>query len=483
MKKNILLLINGFGIEKAGSYNVYSGELMPNLEKIRTEKIFFTIPNKYLDYKSAYRNFSIGINDSLTYTLIDNNINNGEFKNNQLIKYITNELNKNKSKLHIFVYWDSNKTIDCLNTYLKEIQLQTESKIYVHIILCQKSLLDYKDIEKGFNSLNYELSNNVKIGLITGENSLTDTVQLRELIKAYITEYGEKWKDIPKRLNVNYEAKTIPCNSRTFEVNVGYRPAKNDQILFFNFTNVNVNSLIDNLESQKFMPFNLDDVMFYSLFPIKYDKKKIPFMYNYAVSSSYALNSLKSIKSQALIIEKKERCSYINYYMTGLRNSIDEDLKYLPADDSFMFDGEQLLEKIKKYDKQLYIITYEIETTKTLEDLKERLRNIDKMVGIIDKFTTENNWGLFISSMYGIEKEVLNQKLERCVINFSGKAPVMISDKELNLANYSIVEPGSLYELSNTIFWNIDKNFSSSGLLKKKTGLLSFLYKKPKGGK
>ena len=169
--------------------------------------------------------------------------------------------------------------------------------------------------------------------------------------------------------------------------------------------------------------------------------------------------------------------------MTGLRNSIDEDLKYLPADDSFMFDGEQLLEKIKKYDKQLYIITYEIETTKTLEELKERLRNIDKMVGIIDKFTTENNWGLFISSMYGIEKEVLNQKLERCVINFSGKAPVMISDKELNLANYSIVEPGSLYELSNTIFWNIDKNFSSSGLLKKKTGLLSFLYKKPKGGK
>ena len=119
MKKNILLLINGFGIEKAGSYNVYNGELMPNLEKIRTSNMFFSIPNKYLDYKSAYRNFSLGINNPLTYNLIDNNVNKNEYSNNQLLLYIINELKKNNSKLHVFLYWDSDKSIEYLSLYLK----------------------------------------------------------------------------------------------------------------------------------------------------------------------------------------------------------------------------------------------------------------------------------------------------------------------------------------------------------------------------
>ena len=70
MKKNILMLINGFGIERSNSYSVYSGELMPNLEALRTSRMFTSIPNGYLDYKGAYRNFSMGIDDALTYNLI-----------------------------------------------------------------------------------------------------------------------------------------------------------------------------------------------------------------------------------------------------------------------------------------------------------------------------------------------------------------------------------------------------------------------------
>ena len=482
MKKSILLLINGFGIERAGSYNVYNAQLMPNLEKIRTEKIFFSIPNKYLDYKSAYRNFSIGINNPLTYNIIENNINSEQYKNNKVLKYIINEVNKNKTKLHLFVYWDCDKTIEYLNLYLKEIALQIKTKIYIHVILSHKSLLDYKDIDKGLNTISYELGNNIKIGIVTGENNLTNPLPLKELVKAYITEYGEKWKDISKRLNVYYETKTPPCDARTFEVNIGYRPEQNDQLLFFNFSNVDITPFINELLNQKYVKFSLDDVMLYSLFPIKCEQKKIPFMYNYGVASNYALNSLKSVKAQTLVIDKKERCSLINYYLTGLRNEIDDDLKYLPFDDAFMYDPEKLLEKIKQYDKQLYIINYEIETTKTLEDLKNRLSNIDKMIGAINKYCEDNNYGLYISSMYGVEKEVLNEKMERKVINFSGKSPVMISDKSINIENYTFVDPASLYDLSNTVIWSLDHNYPEMGLLKRKTGLFSFLYKK-KGGK
>ena len=34
MKKNILLLINGFGIEQSDSVNVYNEKLMPNMDRL-----------------------------------------------------------------------------------------------------------------------------------------------------------------------------------------------------------------------------------------------------------------------------------------------------------------------------------------------------------------------------------------------------------------------------------------------------------------
>ena len=80
MKKNVLFLINGFGIEKNDSYNVYSANLMPNMDKLTKERIFSSIPNKYLDYKTAYRNFRMGIKNAITYSLVENNINTGNGK-------------------------------------------------------------------------------------------------------------------------------------------------------------------------------------------------------------------------------------------------------------------------------------------------------------------------------------------------------------------------------------------------------------------
>ena len=64
------------------------------------------------------------------------------------------------------------------------------------------------------------------------------------------------------------------------------------------------------LYEQKFRQLNMDNVPFYSLFPIKAEKP-IPFMYNFAVSANYTLNSLKSIKARCLLMDLREKCSYI----------------------------------------------------------------------------------------------------------------------------------------------------------------------------
>ena len=40
---------------------------MPNMDRLTQERLFASIPNNYLDYKSASRNFSMGIDGSLTW--------------------------------------------------------------------------------------------------------------------------------------------------------------------------------------------------------------------------------------------------------------------------------------------------------------------------------------------------------------------------------------------------------------------------------
>jgi len=478
MKKNILLLINGFGIERTDSYNVYSKELMPNMDRITTERLFVSIPNNYLDYKSAYRNFSIGTSMSLTYNLIENNISNLEYKKNELLRYITNETIKHNSRLHIICYYENEKTLEHLTTYIKEIHNQTSCKIFLHIILCQKSLTAYKDISRSFTSINYDMGNNIKIGVITGENNLYDNSAIKDIIKLFMTEFGEKWRDLTKKAEVLEQNKTNPCDTRSFGVNADFKFEENDQVLIFNYNNIDISLLMKELYLQRFRQINLDNVAFYSLFPVKAEKK-IPFMYNFVVASNYALSSLKSINANCIVFDKRENCPYINYYMTGLRNTIDDDLKYVPTDDGFIYDSTKLMDNIKNYDKYLTIINYDISSCKTLEEMRDRLSKIDSVIGVLYDYCKDNNYGLFITSLYGIETEIYNQKQELCRIDFYGRSPLVICDNSINTTNYSVTE-GSLFDLSNTIFWNINNSYKTPGILKKKSSLLSFLYKKPK---
>ena len=478
MKKNILMFINGFGIERGDSYTVYTPELMPNMERLRMQKLFSSIPNKYLDYKSAYRNFSMGIDNPLTYSLVENNINHAEFYDNEMLKYIINQTVVNKSRLHIVCFWESDKTIEQLNQYLSVIKKNNISRIFLHLVLCQKSMYDYKDIQRGLNALNYEAGSNVKVGVVTGENNFYSLLPAKDLVKNFMTEFGEKWKDLNKKVEVLNQTKTVPNDTRTFSVNPTYRFENNDQILFFNYNNIDLTMFRKELFEQKFRQVDFNTIKFYSLFPVKAEVQ-IPFIYNYAVSSSYMLDSLIKANTSCLVFDKKENCAYINYYLNGLRNTIDDRLKYIPTDDNINYDVNKLIETINSFDRGLYIINYDIRGAKSLEELKSHLSKIDGIIGALDAFVKQNNYGLFISSLYGIETQMYNSKQELVKINFSGRAPVLVDDNDINASSHTLVE-GSLFDLCNSILSNINPEYKVPGLLRKKAGIFSIFYKKPK---
>ncbi len=482
MKKNVLLLINGFGVETAQSASIYSKELMPNLDKLTFDGAFLQLKNDFLEYKAAYRNFSMGINDPLTYTLVENSIFAMEPTSNKLLKYLENQLNTHEgSKLHIVCYWDSDKTIEHLGTYVKEIMTHLNPNIHIiiHVVLCQQSILEYKYIERGLSTISYEFGNSVKLGVVTGENNLSDKVAYQEIVKELMTEYGEKWKDVVKKVQVLTKEKTPPCNVRTFAGGYGFRLEDNDQILFFNYSTVDLTQFNNGIRNQKFRSINYDSLQYYSLFPLKCDGVQVPFMYNFAVSSNCTTANLTKIGASCIVFEEKDKCSYINYFLCGLKNEVNENIKFLPTDDGFIYDPDKLVSNIKAQNKELTIINYDITKAKTVEELKETLGKIDIAIGAVDKYCRENKIGLFITSFYGMSTEMYNAKQELCVIDFYGKVPLIIYDEDLKLSEYSI-DDGPLYELGNTLLWNINHSYDDMGLVKKKLKLFSFLSKKPK---
>ena len=322
------------------------------------------------------------------------------------------------------------------------------------------------------------MGSNVKVGIVTGENNMNSLLPVKDVVKSFVTEMGEKWKDFSKKLNVFIQTNETPNTARTFAANYGYRLEENDQLLFFNYSNISIDLFKNELAAQRFRNFDMSTLGFYSLFPVKC-AVQIPFMYNYALASNCFLNSLKSINARCLIMDKKDNCPIINYYLTGLRNSVDDCLKYAPTDDGVVLDPTRLIETLKKYDKELIIINSKIDDVKTVEELKANLNKVDASIGAVYNYCVQNNYTFFISSLYGMMRDMYNAKAELCKVNLFSKVPLIISNCELSLGDYN-VEEGNMFDLSNTILFTINNQFPNSGIFKKKSKFFSFLYKKPK---
>jgi len=476
MKRNVLLLINGFGIEQVGSYNIYSAELMPNLERLTKERLFASIPCSHLDYKSGYRNFSIGINKPLTYSIIENSISSLEYEKNNLLNNIIKLQKSLNNKIHIICFYENEKTIEHLLTYIKYLLTNINNQIIVHLVLCQKSLSEYKNMQTALNKINYENADRVKLCVVTGENLFNKSMNLKDIVRSLLTGSGEKWKDTSKKISVLNNSKTLPINARTFVVNENLTIEEKDIIFFFNYNNIDINQLKKEIEIQKYKKIDITKLHFCSLFSVKCDIQ-IPFMYNYAVSSTCISKTLSNMNIKCLVLDTKERCSYINYYMTGLRNNIEPFLNYLPTDDNFIYNKNKLLEIFTKYNHEFIIINYEVESSKNVEELKERLKTIDDIIGTLSDYLIKNEAALFISSFYGIEKELYNNKQELCKINFSKRVPLIVVDNLFSKKTDMLIE-GNLYDLSISIFSNICGKFKNNGIIRKKPSLLSIFNKK-----
>ena len=169
MKKTVLFLLNGFGVEQLDSYNIYNAQLMPNLDRYTKEYLFSPIETPANNLVSGYRFFSTGSNYPLSYSLIDNYLD--KFDQNKNFEYYLNSINEG-GKIHIFLSFENDKSVEHIKSFLKFIRSKKNNPIFLHLVLVGDNTSDYKIIERLINKVIYDIKE-CKIGIIVGKNVLS----------------------------------------------------------------------------------------------------------------------------------------------------------------------------------------------------------------------------------------------------------------------------------------------------------------------
>ena len=459
MKKTVLFLMNGFGIEQINSYNIYNAKLMPNLDSYTKKYLFTSIESKAYDLVSGYRIFSTSSDLPLTYSLIDNYYT--KFNENKNLNFYLNSI-RPEGKVQLFLFYDSEKSFEHIKSFCNYIKTKN-SKIYLHIVLTSHNTNNYKDIEKIISKINYEFKD-IKIGIIVGINSIT-TQNLTAFMNMFQNEVGEKWKEVTKKINYLQTSKILPKDVKEFYINDGFKFDVNDSIFFFNYEYFDLSNFILNISKVN----NIND--YCSLFGM--NGVKYP-MFAYPSSGISMANSLKKIEAKTLVLLNSENIKQINYYCNGLQNIVSDNICFTKTDNGINPNYLKSIIRDSNYD--LIIINFQIDNVKTVSELNEKLSRLDIMLKAVHDFCVDLKISLFISSLYGMQKELVVDNFVKATVDFSLKVPFIVIDPVFNKTNFTL-GIGNIYTLANTVYTNINPKNEGAVLIRKKDFIAKMIKK------
>ena len=432
---------------------------MPNLDSYTKNYLFASIESKAYDLKSGYRTFSTSSDLPLSYSLIDNYYT--KFNENRNLNFYLNSI-RPEVKVQLFLFYENEKSLDHIRAFCNFIKSKN-SKIYLHLVLTSSNTSNYKEIEKFITKISYEFKE-IKIGIIVGVNSLM-MQNLTAFMNMLQNEVGEKWKEIGKKLSYLITSKTLPKDVKEFFMNEGYKLDVNDSIFFFNYENFDMSNFILNVSKIN----NVTD--YCSMFEMQ--GVKYP-MFAYPSSGISMANSLKKINAKTLILLGSEDIKQINYYCNGLQNVVSDNICFAKTDDGLNPNYLKSIIRDSEYD--LIIVNFQIDNVKNIPELNDKLSKLDMMLKVIHDFCVELKISLFISSLYGMQKELPVDNFVKATINFSSKVPFIVIDPIFNKVNFSLTA-GNIYTLANTLYTNINPKNDGAVLIRKKDFITKMIKK------
>ena len=264
MKKTVLFLINGFGIEKKDSYSIYDENLLPTLDKMMKNNLYTSVESTASDYTTGYQLFSTGTLKTNNYSYLNDLIDNNKLIENENLKKFNNDNIGKETRIHIFIHLNSEDVIESLNKFVKYLKLDL-NRVIVHFILNQNSLTEYKSITTLINNFTFSSFKATNIGLVFGENIITDINNLEEQKNLYRILFNSK----------SGENNVLPINIPPFCINDDFTIKDNDTFIFFNFNKCNYKNLVDGIINPPIVYKTVDTstLHIYSLFPLENENK------------------------------------------------------------------------------------------------------------------------------------------------------------------------------------------------------------------
>ncbi len=452
------MLINGFGVEKGDSTPIYSAKLMPNLDSLTNTALFSTLAAPAGDYVTGYKNFSVEIENVKKNDFVDNLIYDNELMHNEAVKTFYNSLNKEKN-LHIFYVFNEGEKFNQIREIIKTINADKALKIYLHFILTSTSLDTYKTFSKTISKAMYEIKGFAKIGFIVGKNKFNNNNYQRLILK----EQGEHWANVEQKIKVLENDLVTPDNVEAFLVESGFALQAEDQILYFNYEHLIIDSFVETMKNFNLKYYSLyEETNMQNLF--KRENRQINCFANY----------LSQYNIKCTVFTNQERLNDLNFYLNGEKKELSPNITYL-INDNNLFSAANVLNTINSASEAI-IIDYDIGQIVTVGELKEFLGNVDKIIGNISKVCEDNKYCFIISSTYGIQKLMKDGPVQR-KINFSSKVPLIFKHYEFKKPNYSL-NGGTLLSLKLTYLTNICDEVKQNKLVHKKSKLEMLLSRK-----
>lgn len=451
--KTVLFLINGIG---NNNLVIDNNEIMPNFNKLKKNYLSGVLSSSAINYEEGYRNVSLDINEEYTYSIVKEQLSTGVLKENEKLLEIKDNLEKN-NKLQLFCFIDKSPLfVDNLKSILELLNPLRDKKIFLHIVLTSNNNEDYSSIISILNRINIELKGLATIGMILGQDYISNDKQEYDLtffVKTLISEVGDRWNLYDIKLKKCMELGQLPNSVKPFVVNQGFSLGINDSLMFGNYINIDHTKFINAIKKDNIE----NNIKFYSLFPITYDGT-IPNVFDYQVSNNSLASNLEQLGVKSLIFAKRNQIDIINYYLNGQQNISNPRINYIEIDD-YMYKPNELLATINNYDHELIVLNYSIDDFSE-EELNNQLHNIDNMLENIYQNAIQNNHNMIISSLYCLNGIVENKSI-KCK-----EVPIIYVNKNINKKDYGL-KNSSINDLIKLCYNSIKDSYQVDIITKK----------------
>ena len=477
-KKTVLLLINGFGVESSKSFEVYSKELMPTFDKLITAfpfKLcysggeFIGLNEKEVsNFKTGYYAFSTFGHPSKKEGVLQNKINANEFVNNPVINAsIDQVVNNEGSSLNvIFSLGDkvTQERYEQLKTYLSYAEKKGVKEIFIHLILGDSSTRGLKIAPACITEFKNRVMRyfpKAKIASIASRSHLKET-NIEETYNYYrmlVSSVGEIWIDYMTTIERKYVRNMNDDTMNAFLTIQGFYLKDNDSVFIFNYSNNIGKTFFDIfLHPKKYFPTSNvpEKIKLNSLFPVTNMTNVIPTAFEDQLPEAYFLDKIPDEK-KVLIIAEKDRVPYISKSLNGFRPSFTQNISVWPiVDKSKRFEqtSQYLAAYINQSAYDLIIVDCELYDpscdVKTIEQIKNNLKELDKVINITYNRATEKDYRLIISSLYGIRDSFkLTTTMEQ--VDLSQKVPFLLIDREIRRVDVVFKNMGTFIDVARII--------------------------------